>query len=77
MVELLCDEECAATRHCFYTVEDKDSLLDLINRGDLAHPTDYCYAVCKTIFQFYTGIKENDKLHMEFLLKQHNCEIFI
>ena len=76
MVELMCDEECAATRHCLHTVEEKDGLLDLVNRGGLAHPTDYCYVVCKTIFLLYTDIKENDKPHTEFLLKQHNCEIF-
>ena len=77
MIELMCDEECAATRHCLHTVEEKDRLLDLVNCGGLAHPTDYCYAVCKTIFLFYTDLKENDKLHTDFLLKQHNCEIFI
>ena len=77
MVELICDEECAATRHCLHTVEEKDGLLDLVNRSGLAHPTNYCYAVCKTIFLLYTDIKENDKLHTEFLLKQHNCEIFV
>ena len=52
IVELMCDEECAATRHYLHTVEEKDDLLDLVNRIGLAHPTDYCYAVCKTIFLF-------------------------
>ena len=31
MFELMCDEECAATRHCLHTVEEKDGLLDLVN----------------------------------------------
>ena len=44
-------------------------LLEIVNRGCLAHSTTYCYSVCVTVFLLYCQISCNDNRLDAFLKK--------
>ena len=51
-------------------------LLEIVNRGCLAHPTTYCYSACVTVFLLYCQISCNDNRLDAFLKKGNHLRLF-
>ena len=52
-------------------------LLDIVNRGDLSKPSEFCYIVTALAVQYYSVLTDNDPARIQFLTLSNQREAFI
>ena len=59
------------------TIVNADEILNSVNRGGLAHPTEISLTICALAFCFFQQVKDDDDKLTKFLTTNNQREVFI